>query len=240
MYIVASVFIFESKQAIKLNNKLKLSAGLTPKQIEQKQKFCQALEKFIPASTVEYCAELIILHNLHLHIEKERKSKYGDYSPHDGKGNRISINYNLSKYDFLITFIHELSHHTAFVKYGHKHEPHGAEWKAEFQENMRPFLHDESVFPYDLRANLLKHMRNPKYTHSSDVGLLQALKKYDEKKMDKIVLADLNNGTLFKMKGYADVLKKLEKLRTYVLCETLNGKKYRVHAMVEVTVIENP
>jgi hypothetical protein len=82
-------------------------------------------------------------------------------------------------------------------------------------------------------------MRNPKYSHSADVKLLQVLKKYDESKINTIVLADLPNGSIFKMKGFDEVLKKIEKLRTYNLCETLSGKKYRVHAMVEVILVEN-
>lgn len=222
-----------------MKKELKLFTELTAKQIAQKQQFVIALERFIPAAAVEYCAELIIYHNLHLHIEKERKTKYGDYSPHDGKGNRISINYNLSKFDFLVTFIHELSHHTAYVKYGSNHDPHGAEWKKEFQKNMIPFFEVDDIFPYDLKAALTKHMRNPKYTHSSDVNLLQALKKYDERKVNVKVLADIPGGSYFRMKGHPDILKKIEKLRTYVLCESSNGKKYRVHAMVEVTIIEH-
>lgn len=222
-----------------MNPKHQLFNQLTAEQLKQKQAFCNVLVRYIPRLAVEYCAELIIFHKVHLHIEKERKSKYGDYSPHSGKGNRISINHNLSKFDFLITFIHELSHHTAFVKYGSQHDPHGAEWKNEFQKNMVPFFEHESLFPTDLKVVIAKHMRNPKYTHSADVKLLQILKKYDESKTDTKVLADLPNGTLFRMKGFDDVLKKIEKLRTYILCETLSHKKYRVHAMVEVTLVEN-
>lgn len=222
-----------------MNEKYKLFSALNATQLKKKQEFCNVLVRFIPREAVEYCAELILFHDLHLHVENERKSKYGDYSPHNGKGNRISINFNLSKFDFLITFIHELSHHTAFVKYGNHHEPHGEEWKVEFQKNMIPFFEHETLFPYDLKAAIAKHMRNPKYTHSADIKLLQVLKKYDEKKASTTVLADLPNGTLFKMKGYPDTLRKIEKLRTYILCESLNNKKYRVHAMVEVTIIES-
>jgi len=229
-------FVIKQK---KLNEKYKLFSQLTPHQLKCKQEFCNVLVRFMPKEAVEYCAELIIYHDLHLHVENERKSKYGDYSTHNGKGSRISINFNLSKFDFLITFIHELSHHTAYVKYSRNHEPHGAEWKNEFQKNMFPFFEHESLFPSDLKAAIAKHMRNPKYTHSADVKLLQVLKKYDESKANITVLADLPNGTLFKMKGYIDTLRKIEKLRTYILCETLTGKKYRVHAMVEITLVEN-
>ncbi len=222
-----------------MNQKYQLFNQLSPEQQKQKQAFCNVLVRYIPQLAVEYCAELVIFHKINLHVEKERKSKYGDYSPHNGKGNRISINHNLSKFDFLITFIHELAHHTTFVKYGNKHDPHGEEWKNEFQKNMFPFFEHESLFPSDLKTAIAKHMRNPKYTHSADVKLLQVLKKYDEKKLNTIVLADLSNGTLFRMKGFDEVLKKIEKLRTYILCETLSNKKYRVHAMVEVTLVEN-
>jgi SprT protein len=222
-----------------LNEKYRLFNQLTADQLRRKQEFCNVLVRFIPREAVEYCAELIIFYDLHLHVENERKSKYGDYSPHSGKGNRISINFNLSKFDFLITFIHELSHHTAYLKYGQKHDPHGEEWKNEFKKNMIPFYEHEILFPKDLKTVLAKHMQNPKYSHAADLKLLQTLKKYDAKKTNTITLSDLKNGTLFKMKDYPDVLKRIEKLRTYILCEAENGKKFRVHAMVEVTIIEN-
>lgn len=222
-----------------MNEKYKLFNSLNADQLKRKQDFCNVLIRFIPKEAVEYCSELIIFYDLHLHVENERKSKYGDYSPHSGKGNRISINFNLSKFDFLITFIHELSHHTAYLKYGQKHDPHGEEWKNEFKKNMIPFFEHTNLFPDDLKFAIAKHMQNPKYSHAADIKLLQVLKKYDHKKANNIILADIPNGALFKMKGHPDVLKKLEKLRTYILCEADNGKKYRVHAMVEVAVMEN-
>src|SRR6186713_2263158 len=82
-----------------------------------KQQLMNTLDKYLPVRIVEYCSELIMLYKLHLHIEIERKDRLGDYSPHLGKGSRISINHNLNPYDFLITFIHELAHHTAYKKY---------------------------------------------------------------------------------------------------------------------------
>src|SRR6478609_6690326 len=98
---------------------------LSEVQSEHKKKIMQALIPYLPGAEVEYCAELIMLYKLHLHIEIERADRLGDYSPHLGKGNRITINHNLNPYDFLITFIHELAHHTTYKKYGSRHEPHG-------------------------------------------------------------------------------------------------------------------
>jgi SprT protein len=99
---------------------------LTPAQIAHKDKLVIALSAYLPPEALSLCAELIMYYKLHLHIEVERKGRYGDYTPHSGKGSRISINHNLSPFEFLITFVHELAHHTAFLKDGSRHEPHAA------------------------------------------------------------------------------------------------------------------
>ena len=206
------------------------------KTIEHKEKLKQALSKYVPKTALDLCIELIMTHRIHLHIEVERKGRYGDYTPHSGKGSRISINHNLSSFEFLITFIHELAHHTAFVKYGNKHEPHGQEWKNEYKICMRPFF-ELDIFPYDLKAVLAKHMQNPKYTQAADVKLLQVLRKYDTRKADILTLSQLEDGALFKMKTHPMLLKRIKLLRTYVLCENPDTKsRYKVHAMVEVVL----
>jgi SprT protein len=217
---------------------LKLFESFTDQQLEHKAKLMKVLQEYLPKNSVELCSELIMFYRLHLHIEVERKGRYGDYMPHSGKGSRISINHNLSPFEFLITFVHELAHHTTFVKYGNNHDAHGVEWKNEFKICMRPFFELE-IFPYDLKATLAKHMQNPKYSQSADVKLLQVLRKYDDRKTHILTLSQLEDGDVFKMKNDKHVLKKVKKLRTYILCETLDGQwKYRVHAMVEVQKIQ--
>jgi hypothetical protein len=214
----------------------KLFDSLTEQQETHKAKLVLVLSEYLPEPALSPCAELIMFHRLHLHIEVERKGRYGDYTPHSGKGSRISINHNLSPFEFLITFVHELAHHTAFIKYGNNHDPHGAEWKDEFKRCMRPFFELE-LFPYDLKATLAKHMQNPKYSQSADVKLLQVLRKYDTTKIGTTTLSQLEDGAIFQMKGNKTLLKRINKLRTYILCESLDGKwKYRVHAMAEVTL----
>jgi SprT protein len=192
----------------------------------------------VPEAALNLCVELIMTHRMHLHIEVERKGRYGDYTPYSGKGSRISINHNLSPFEFLITFIHELAHHTSFLKYGANHEPHGAEWKAEYKRCMQPFF-DLDIFPYDLKSALAKHMQNPKYTQAADLQLLQVLKKYDERKAHILTLSQLSDGTLFSMKSNPMLLRRIKLLRTYVLCENPQTNiRYKVHAMVEVNRVE--
>jgi len=197
-------------------------------------KLRQILSKYLTPNAADYCALLIIRYKLHLHIEVERKDRLGDYSPHLGKGNRISINHNLNPYDFLITFIHELAHHTTWKKYGPKHQSHGDEWKEEFKFHMRPVVMNR-FFPPDIETPLIKHMRRPHYTHTGDVNLMRALRKYD-KKTDTVFLEDLDEGALFKTspKGRL-IFKKGEKRRTIYKCNSItNGKDYLVHGATSV------
>ncbi len=216
----------------------KLFDALTENQLTHKAALMKVLNSYIPENSVDYCAELIMFYKMHLHIEVERKGRYGDYTPHSGKGYRISVNHNLSKFEFLITFIHELAHHTTFLKYGPKHDAHGAEWKDEFKKVMRPFFEME-IFPYDLKAILARHMQHPKYSHSADVKLLEVLKKYDLRKAHVITLSQLPDGALFKMKNDKHILRRINKLRTYIACESADGQwKYKVHAMAEVSVVD--
>lgn len=211
-----------------------LLGNIDDQQLHHKGQLMHVLKRYMPPAAVEYCSELIILYKLHLHIEIERKDRLGDYSPHLGNGNRISINHNLNPYDFLITFIHELAHHVTYKKYGPHHQSHGSEWKDEFKNCMRPVVLMR-IFPPDIEQPLIRHMQTPKYTHSGDVQLMKALMKYN-KGDQPLILDDLPTGTHFKMSQRGRVvLKKMEKLRSYVLCEDIDtGKKYKVHLLAKV------
>lgn len=201
---------------------------------KHKSSLMHVLKRYLPAISVEYCSELIIYYKLHLHIEVERKDRLGDYHPHLGNGNRISINHNLNPYDFLITFIHELAHHVTFKKSGRNHQPHGSEWKENFKDCMRPIVRMK-FFPEAIERPLILHMRNPKYTHSGDVELMKAIMKYDKEKK-YIVLDDLTKGNSFKMSMRSKIiLIKGEKKRTYIECFAKDSsKKYLVHAIAKV------
>jgi SprT protein len=192
------------------------------------------LAHYLPPQAVDYCAELIMRHKLHLHIEVERKDRLGDYHPHMGYGNRISINHNLNPYDFLITFIHELAHHTTHQKSGPRHQAHGKEWKEEFKNCMRPLVM-RNIFPADIRAPLINHMKHPKYTHSGDIDLMRALMKYDRVK-NYSIMGDLPEGALFRLNAKGRiVLKKGAKRRTYFECVApQTGAKYVVHEAARV------
>jgi SprT protein len=214
-------------------HKTQLLGLIDDNQLHHKKQLMLVLQKYLPQPVVEYCSEIIMLYKLHLHIEVERKDRLGDYSPHLGKGSRISINHNLNPYDFLITFIHELAHHVTYKKYGPRHQSHGKEWKEEFKNCMRPIVLMR-VFPPDIEAPLIKHMKTPKYTHSGDVELMKALMAYDSNHHHSL-LDNLHYGETFTLKTSGPVYRKLEKLRTYILCEDVRtSKKYKIHALAKV------
>lgn len=215
-----------------------LLGEISEQQQAHKQQLMTVLKRYMPEIAVEYCSELIMLHKLHLHIEVERKGRLGDYSPHLGNGNRISINHNLNPFDFLITFVHELAHHTTYKKYGSRHEPHGEEWKEEFKSCMRPFVMMR-MFPEDIEKPLIRHMKKPKYTHSGDLHLMKALMQYDRDK-SYTTLDQLPEGALFKMPGRSKiVMKKGLKRRTYFSCESVaDGRTYLVHAIAKVVALQ--
>lgn len=201
---------------------------ISEQQHMHKLSLMKVLRRHLPPVAVEYCSELIMQHRLHLHIEVERKDRLGDYSPHQGKGNRISINHNLSPYDFLITFIHELAHHTAYKKYGAKHKPHGPEWKNEFKRHMRPVIM-MGFFPPDIAEPLIAHMKKPAYTHSGDINLTRALLKYDKRNV--AMLEDLKIGAQFKVSRTSRiVLRKVESTENRIRCaDVKTGRQYWLH-----------
>lgn len=216
------------------SNHSSILGELTEAQQQHKQALMKALKNYVPDAALELCCELVMYYRLNLHIEVERKGRYGDYHPTMGAGNRITVNHNLNPFEFLITFIHELAHHTTYLKYGNAVESHGKEWKDEFKKNMFPFM-QQDIFPNDLKFALISHMRNPKYSHSADVKLLKVLMNYDKEK-NYTTLDELREGELFKMSHRSKlILKKLDTMRTYTNCIAVaTGRKYQVHTLAKI------
>lgn len=220
------------------DNQSLLLGKLTEQQVAHKMQLMNVLQKYVPAEALELCCELVMYYRLNLHIEVERKGRYGDYHPTMDKGNRITVNHNLNPYEFLLTFIHELAHHTNYLKHGNTVQSHGPEWKEEFRKNMIPFLQD-GIFPNDIKLPLLKHMKSPKYSHSVDIALLKALMQYDKNK-NYITLDELKFGDLFRMPGKSNIiLKKLDVQRTYTNCIAVNNNRmYQVHTLAKVIPVK--
>jgi len=206
--------------------------------LTQLQRNSEILKKYIPESTVELMATWILDYDFKLKIKKERSTRLGDYtSPRNGSNHLITVNFNLNKYSFLITLVHEIAHLATFNKHKNSVLPHGSEWKKAFAELMQPFLSSD-VFPIDILYALRKYMQNPGASSCSDKTLLKALKLYDEHNPEKIFLEYLPHKTIFLYNGER-LFEKGEKMRTRFRCKEVNtGQIYLFNSLTEVEVFE--
>lgn len=191
------------------------------------------LNEYLPEAAVEKAFSWIVDKDVHLKISKQRKTKLGDYRPPVYHTNhRISINHNLNKYSFLITFVHEFAHLLVWEKHKGKVDPHGKEWKNEYKSLMQNFL-NKAIFPADLEKVLAKSIENSKASSTSDLKLSRVLKKYDDQS-DFLTLEDLEEDAVFFIEG-GRRFKKGQKQRTRYKCQNIDNKKiYLVHALTAV------
>jgi hypothetical protein len=174
------------------------------------------------------------MHHVHFRIVNERVTRHGDYRLLPDGSHQITVNATSNPYRFLITLVHEIAHLVAFQKYGRRILPHGREWKHTFQTLMLPFLRPE-VFPSTLLPLLAKHFRNPKASSGTDTALAVALKEFDPPS-NSMLLMELPQGTLFRIKNGRTFKKGLLKVKRYQCVEVRSGRLYlfQPHAEVEV------
>lgn len=199
--------------------------------MNKKASLHEILLQFVPEEAVGQLADWIIGYRIKVNITKSRNTKSGDYrAPHNGFGHRISINHDLNKFHFLITFVHEVAHLTAFLK--HKNiAPHGKEWKNEFKTLMNPFLH-EGIFPEDVLFALQNYIQNPAASSCSDTSLTKILKKYDP--IETLFLEDIPESSLFSLKNGKKFIKG-PKIKKLYKCTEYNSKHiYLVHPLAEI------
>lgn len=199
------------------------------------EKLKQILSQKLPSTAVNYAVELWEKKPFLFQITTTRKSKLGDFRyRRDRSVQTITINSDLNPYQFLLTYIHEVAHLHAFVRFGIEITPHGAEWKSTFQQLMIPIL-SNNYFPIDLLIPLRKHMKNPKASSASDLFLMKEMSKYDEKNinLEIVFLSDIKPGSRFMLSGRE--FEKGETRRTRVLCqEVSSGKKYLIAQLAKV------
>ncbi|MEP0711504.1 SprT-like domain-containing protein [Algoriphagus sp.] len=203
--------------------------------MDSSEKLKQILDSKLPAPAVGYALALWEKEPFSFKTTATRKSKLGDFRyRRDRQIQTITINADLNPYQFLLTFIHEVAHLHAFVKFGIEIPPHGAEWKSTFQKLMLPLL-STAYFPTDLLIPLRKHMRNPKASSSADLFLMKELSKYDKNNSFEhvIFLSDIKVGKRFLLAGRE--FEKGETRRTQVLCEEVtSGSKYLISQLAKV------
>ena len=193
----------------------------------------------VPTLASAYCEELYHLHTFDFFLSKPRRTRLGDFTVRPGFTPRITINVNLNPYNFLITYLHEVAHCVVHYKYKGRSRrrvaPHGAEWKHEFRLLLLPVM-NESIFPEDVLAPLLRYSENPAASTGGDQILFNVLRKYDDEHANagRIALFQLNEGTSFVFQNRTFTRGTLR--RTRVLCtDKASQRLYTIpaHALVE-------
>jgi SprT protein len=197
------------------------------------------LYKYIPEKAVPVISDWIYSFDFKLKIKKSRLSKYGDYRPpFKGENHLITINYDMNKYAFLITLVHEIAHLSNWNKHKDTVKPHGDEWKLHYKLLMQQFLTPE-IFPADVIVALRKYMNNPAASSCSDINLLRVLKRYDDRQTT-VLLEEVPLGATFAYNTDRYFLKGEQVRKRFKCKEVKTNRMYLFNPLTEVAIINVP
>jgi SprT protein len=199
----------------------------------------KVLERYVPPDAAPLIGRWIDYFKCEFKISRNRGTKFGDYrSPHAGKGHRISVNYDLNPYAFLVTTVHEFAHLHTWNQHKQKAKPHGTEWKNNFKKMMQPFF-EKDIFPHDVKHAITSYLDNPAASSCSDLNLYRSLRKYDAPKESSVLTVEkVPFKALFKIKGDR-VFRKEEQLRKRFKCVEIETKRvYLFSPVAEVELVE--
>lgn len=200
----------------------------------------QALAAFLPENSFKQVIDFIHHYKVHITISRQRKSVLGDYKHSGvwGTNHRISVNGNLNKYEFLITFLHELAHLLTYEQHRNKVEPHGKEWKNHYSRLLIDFVR-QNIFPADLEKALQKSINNPSATANGETELLLVLRNYDEvKRKGYHNIINLTEGTIFQTENGKIFRKGALRRKRFECVEIKTGLHYIFSPISEVRVIQ--
>jgi SprT protein len=204
----------------------------------QKEEIQKHFENYVPPEFAAYCADLLVKYGVHIKVKAPRNTKAGDYRPpvNGRKYHEVTVNEDLNPYYFLLVYLHEMAHVTAWIAHGRNHEPHGKEWKAHFWELTLPVLQSDKL-PPSLKTALKRFFIKTPATFIADTALHKVLSSFDTQKSPVTHLNELPFDSLFSLNNGL-VLQKKSQLRTWFMCEDpKSGKKYRVRGNAEVTLL---
>ncbi|HCN83476.1 MAG TPA: sprT domain-containing protein [Sphingobacteriaceae bacterium] len=193
----------------------------------------------MPSDAAPIIARWIDYFQCEFKVSRNRSTKYGDYRhPYQGQGHRISVNYNLNPYAFLVTTVHEFAHLLTWNEYSRKAKPHGTEWKANFKKMMRTF-YEKNIFPPDVQKVIINYLENPAASSCSDINLSRILKKYDPVQQHLMTVEKLPFNAQFSMKN-GRVFRKGNVVRKRFRCiEVATERIYLFNPLAEVSLVED-
>ncbi len=197
----------------------------------------QVLKNYLPLDAAPVIAKWIDYFQCEFKVSRGRGSKFGDYRPpFQGRGHRISVNYNLNPYAFLVTTVHEFAHLLTWQEHRRKAKPHGAEWKANFKRMMKPFF-EKQLFPLDIKQAIVNYLQNPAASSCSDLTLFRILKKYDTPGKQVTTVESLPPNSVFSFKDKRIFRKETLIRKRYRCTELKTGLIYLFSPVAEVSPV---
>lgn len=195
------------------------------------------LDQYLPSGVAPVIARWIDFYQCQFKISRSRTTKLGDYRPpYHGLGHRISVNYNLNPYAFLVTTVHEFAHLLTWNEHKRKAKPHGKEWKSNFKRMMAPFL-ESAVFPEDIKKAIGTHLENPAASSCADLSLLRVMQRYDDKPAGFVKVEELTANSLFTLKNGRAFRKEGLVRKRYRCVELKTGMTYLFNPLTEVEMV---
>lgn len=194
----------------------------------------EKLAAYLPGRSSKIVIDLLKQYPLQLKLVPGRKTKLGDYRPpaRNGVLHRISVNFNLNPYAFLIIVLHELAHMQIWLQYKTKVKPHGTEWKCRYRALLADFI-DNGIFPPGLNTFIKRHLVKAPASFTSDIQLMKALQYYD-KRPRGYLLEDIPEQEKFRSPD-GRIFIKGKKLRTRYRCYCLSNKRsYTIHPLTKI------
>ena len=190
----------------------------------------EALRPHIPEAAWAPVLQWLQQHPVQVRVVEPRRTKLGDYRlPLGAKPPRITVNNDLNPYAFLVTLVHEFAHHATFLRERHA-QPHGHEWRMEYQRLMRPFL-SPLVLPADVLLALELHMQRASASSCTDRQLMRVLLRHEAEPV--LVLERIPERALFHFNN--SIYVKGPRLRKRYQCRCLNNRRlYLMDPLVEV------
>ncbi len=196
------------------------------------------MSNYLPPGAAPVIARWIDYFECEFKVSRNRSTKHGDYRhPFKDAGHRISVNFDLNQYAFLVTTVHEFAHLLTWNEYKRKAKPHGQEWKSNFKRMMRPFF-EQSIFPPDILQAIQNYLENPAASSCVDLNLYRKLKQYDKKPEGITSVEKLPMNSKFSLHD-GRVFKKESLIRKRYRCvEVKTGAIYLFNALSEVKLVD--
>lgn len=204
---------------------------------ESKKYYSDSLKKYLPDVSLDFISDILVSENIHLVINKSRKSKRGDYrSPTITGSHVITLNEDMNIYSFLFTFLHEYAHMLVWKKFKNSRHPHGKKWRLVFR-NLLNYSVNKNFFPDDLNE-VIKYniIDRPDFSGNYKSKIELILDKYTQTN-NLIRVQNLTEGSIFRLNNGRE-FRIIEKIRTRYKCTDLkNHKTYLVCGRAEAIVV---